>query len=124
MIGHNSRVRLNQAHANGYTELVNEADSDFGIGVLGAGTGNVVEENTVTGNTNGIILGAGSRETLVRGNTVVGNPAIQVSISHPGVRAVDILNLAPQGQTTFERNVCLTAVNAPCPVLPTGRWWH
>jgi parallel beta-helix repeat protein len=82
----------------------------------------VVEENAVTGNTYGIILGAGSRETVVRGNTVIGNPAIQVSISHPGVRAVDILNLAPQGQTTFERNVCLTAVNAPCPVLPTGRW--
>lgn len=81
----------------------------------------MVEENTVTGNTYGIILGARSRETLVRENTVIGNPAIQVSISHPSVRAVDILNLAPQGQTTFERNVCLTAVNAPCPVLPTGR---
>jgi hypothetical protein len=31
---------------------------------------------------------------------------------------VDILNLAPPGQTTFENNTCLTAVNAPCPVVP------
>lgn len=31
---------------------------------------------------------------------------------------MDIVNLAPAGQTTFERNTCLTAVNAPCPVVP------
>jgi parallel beta-helix repeat protein len=77
----------------------------------------VIELNTVTGNTNGIFVGAGARETLVRNNTVVGNPAIQVGNSHPGVLGVDILNLAPTEQTTFDRNVCVTAVNAPCPLL-------
>lgn len=85
--------------------------------MISAATGNVIEDNTVTGNTNGIFLFAGTRETLVRNNTVVGNPAIQVSINRPDVRGVDILNLAPSGQTTFERNVCVTAVNAPCPVV-------
>ncbi len=82
--------------------------------MLGSATGNVIELNTVTGNTNGIFLGAGSRQTVVRENTVVGNPAIQVGNNHPAVRAVDIINLAPEGQTTFDRNTCATAVNAPC----------
>ncbi len=86
--------------------------------MVGTATGNLIDENTVSGNTNGIFLGAGARETLVRKNTVIGNPAIQVGSTRPGVRAVDILNLAPAGETTFERNVCLTAVNAPCPAIP------
>ncbi len=85
--------------------------------MIGSATGTFIDQNTVTGNTNGILLGAGSRETKVRGNTVVGNPAIQVGSTRPDLRAVDILNLAPSGQTTFERNVCVTSVNAPCPVI-------
>lgn len=113
MTGSNSRVRLNATHGNGYSE---PAD-DFGIGIIGSATDNVVEENVVIGNTNGILLGAGSRQTLVRENTVVGNPAIQVGNTRPQAQAVDILNLAPANQTTFERNVCVTSVNAPCPVL-------
>lgn len=82
--------------------------------MLVAATGNVIELNTVTGNTNGIFLTAGTRETIVRENTVVGNPAIQVGNSFPAVLGVDILNLAPAGQTTFERNVCVTTQGASC----------
>jgi len=79
----------------------------------------VIEENTVTANTTGIFVGAGARSTLIRSNTVVGNPAIQAG---SGVsQAVDILNLTPAGQTTFERNVCITASNAPCSVATGGR---
>ena len=54
---------------------------------------------------------------MVRENTVVGNPPIQTANTRPDLRALDIVNLAPDGATTFERNVCLSAVNAPCPVL-------
>jgi hypothetical protein len=72
----------------------------------------------VTGNTNGIYVFAGARDTIVRQNIVVGNPGIQVANNRPEAQAVDIVNLAPPGQTTFERNTCLTAVNAPCPVVP------
>jgi parallel beta-helix repeat protein len=108
VLGHNSRVRRNDAHGNGYAQ---PAD-DFGIGVIGTATGNVVDENTVTGNTTGILVGAGARATLIRSNTVIGNPPIQGGGA--GAEAVDILNLGPPDQTTFERNVCLTARNAPC----------
>ena len=100
-------------HGNGFSD---PAD-DFGIGVIGTATGNVIDENVVTGNTQGIVVQAGARETTIRQNTVVGNPPIQTSNTRPDLRALDIVNLAPPGQTTFERNVCLSAVNAPCPVI-------
>ncbi len=79
----------------------------------------MLDENTITGNTNGILLGAGSRDTRVRDNAVVGNPPIQVGNTRPDVRAVDILNLSASGQTLFQNNVCVTAVDAPCPVTWT-----
>lgn len=111
MIGHNSRVRLNATHGNGYSQ---PAD-DFGIGLQGGASGNVIEENTITGNTNGIYIAAAAGENLVRENIAIGNPAIQTSVTTPAAQAADILNLAPEGRITFERNVCVTSVNAPCP---------
>lgn len=76
------------------------------------------------GNTNGIYLGAGTRETTVRQNTVLGNPGIQSANTRPAVQAVDILNLAPAGTNTFVRNVCVTAVNAPCPDTSGTSGWR
>lgn len=111
MLGHNSRVRLNAAQGNGYSEPAN----DFGIGLVGTASGNVIEENSVMGNTNGIYIDPGVTNNVIRNNVVVGNPAIQSGNRVPPVQAVDILNLAPASQTTFERNACVTAVNAPCP---------
>jgi hypothetical protein len=52
---------------------------------------------------------------MIRENVVVGNPAIQTAVTRPDARALDIVNLAPAGQTKFERNVCVTSLNAPCP---------
>ncbi len=90
---------------------------DFGIGVLDGGQDNVIDENTIAGNTNGLYITAGARNTRVRDNVIVGNPAIQVGNTQPAARALDIVNLAPPGETKFERNVCVTGVNAPCPVV-------
>jgi parallel beta-helix repeat protein len=86
--------------------------------VIGAASGTLIDQNVVTGNTNGIYITAGTRGTLVRQNMAVGNPGIQVANLKPEARAVDILNLAPEGQTTFERNTCLTSVSAPCAPVP------
>jgi parallel beta-helix repeat protein len=117
VVGHNSRVRLNDASGNGYSD---PAD-DFGIGVIGGASGNTIDQNTVMGNTNGILLGSATRNTTVRGNTVLGNPAIQSGNTRPEAQAADILNLAPAGQVTFEDNLCVSAVNAPCPVTARPR---
>lgn len=54
---------------------------------------------------------------MIRDNVVVGNPGIQTGATNPNVRLADIVNMAPEGQTRFERNVCVTGVNAPCPVI-------
>ena len=116
MIGHNSRVRLNEAHGNGYSD---PAD-DFGIGMQGGASGNVIEENTMSGNTNGIYIAAAvGADNLVRENLAIGNPGIQTGVTRPAAQAVDILNLAPAGRVTFERNACITSVNAQC--APPGR---
>lgn len=113
MVGHNSRVRLNTAHGNGYAD----PPDDFGIGIVGNATGNVLELNLVTGNTNGIFIGAAVGQNTVRNNTAIGNPAIQVGNTRPEVRALDIVNLSPAGRTVFDRNRCVTALAAPCPAI-------
>lgn len=73
-----------------------------------------MEENTLAGNTNGLYITAGVRSTVVRDNVIMGNPGIQSGNNQPAARHADIVNLAPAGAVTFERNVCITAVNAQC----------
>lgn len=110
--GSNNVIRWNETSGNGYAE----PPDDYGIGIV-AGSNNLIEENTAMGNTNGIAIFLAATGTIVRGNVVVGNPPIQVSASLPANAGVDILNLSVPGASTFERNLCLTAVGAPCPDL-------
>jgi parallel beta-helix repeat protein len=83
--------------------------------LIGTASGNVIEENSISGNTNGIYIASGTADNVIRSNVVAGNPAIQSA--RPAAQAFDIVNLAPAGRTTFERNVCVTSQNAPCPTL-------
>lgn len=79
----------------------------------------MVEDNTIIGNTNGIVIAAGTSGNVFRGNFVVGNPPVQVSLDHGTNPGADIKNGAAPDANTFDSNVCLTAVSAPCPaVLP------
>jgi parallel beta-helix repeat protein len=82
-------------------------------------TGNLVEDNTILGNTNGIFLVAGAQGNTFRSNLVMGNPAVQVSLDNRSSSGYDIKNLADPGLNTFDSNVCLTSVNAPCPSMGT-----
>jgi parallel beta-helix repeat protein len=83
--------------------------------VAAADTSNVVEENTIVGNSNGIFLAPGVKGNIFRSNVITGNPALQVSLDNPSVGGVDIKNLADPGANVFEGNVCATSINAPCP---------
>jgi hypothetical protein len=65
-------------------------------------------------------VGAAATNTRIRGNVVVGNPPIQVSTAVPGSVGVDIWNLSASGATTFDKNLCTTSINAPCPGQPVG----
>jgi parallel beta-helix repeat protein len=90
--------------------------SNFGVGFpAAADTGNIVEQNTILGNTNGIFLAPGVKGNFFRGNLVMGNPPVQVSVDNAASSGVDVKNLADAGANTFEGNVCGTSVNAPCP---------
>jgi len=92
---------------------VRPAGPNFGIGLL-AGGGNLIEENVVTGNVTGMRILAASVGNIIRGNVIAGNPPIQLANSVPDDFGVDILNLSTAGANTFENNLCVTSMNAPC----------
>ena len=89
--------------------------NNFGIGFTGTSSNNLVEDNTIVGNSNGIYLQPTAVTNIFRRNLVMGNPPIQVAVNDPASNGFDIWNLSPAGANTFQANVCLTSVNAPCP---------
>lgn len=92
--------------------------NNYGLGFIAAGVNeNIVEDNIIVGNVHGIRLVAGAEKNVFRRNLVVGNPAVQESASNASVPAYDILNLAATGANIFDDNVCLTALNGPCPAV-------
>jgi parallel beta-helix repeat protein len=114
--GSNNSFRWNETSGNGYAT----GATDFGIGLL-SGDNNLVEANTAIGNTNGIVVFPAATNSAIRQNLVVGNPPIQQSNSLPAGGGVDVWNQsAPSNNNTFSGNMCLTAVNAPCPAFSTG----
>ena len=76
---------------------------------------NIVEDNTIVGNTNGLFLTATVQGNVIRRNVIIGNSPVQVSLDHTTNKGLDIKSLAPLGVNSFAGNVCLTGMNAPCP---------
>jgi parallel beta-helix repeat protein len=74
----------------------------------------VVEANTAIGNAYGIVVFAAATNSKVAGNVAVGNPPIQESNSIAGNTGVDIWDQSARGTTTFDKNICVTSINAPC----------
>ncbi len=93
---------------------------DFGIGVMG--NNNLVEGNSASGNSNGIVIFPSAGGNAIRQNVAVGNPPIQQSNSVPNLPAgggVDIWDQSPPGTNSIAGNMCVTAINAPCPNTTT-----
>jgi parallel beta-helix repeat protein len=107
-----NRVRGNRLSGNGYSAQQN----NFGIGLENVGTNdNIVEDNTVIGNTNGLYMTAGVQGNIIRRNLLEGNPPVQVAVDHSANIGFDIKNLADPGANIFVGNICATSLNAPCP---------
>jgi parallel beta-helix repeat protein len=86
-----------------------------------SGDNNLVDSNTAIGNTNGIVVFPAATNSRIRGNVVVGNPPIQQSNSVPTGGGFDIWDQsAPGNNNSFDRNMCLTGMNAPCPAFSTN----
>ena len=94
---------------------------NFGLGLFGGSTDNLVENNKLGGNVNGIYIHASSAGNVFHRNIIVGNPPVQVSNDYGKAIGADIRDFAPAGANTFEGNRCLTYVGpttpAPCPSI-------
>ena len=98
------------------------SNNDFGMGLIGSSSGNVVENNSLTGNTNGLLIQTGATGNTIRTNIVVGNPPSQLSRTY-GPIGFDIKDEAPTNgaRNTFERNWCISYSGpgpSPCPNFP------
>lgn len=85
--------------------------------VSAADTDNLIENNEIVGNANGVFLTAGVQGNTIRGNIIVGNPPVQVAVDHTASGGFDIKNLATTGANIFDNNTCLSGLNAPCPAV-------
>ena len=73
------------------------SNNDFGVGLIGTSSGNLIEDNSISGNSNGILIQTGASGNTIRRNIVAGNPPSQVS------RTVRAGRLRHQGRSADER---------------------
>lgn len=118
---HNNRVRRSEFSGNG---SVANNNNDFGIGLVFGSSGNLIERNSIGGNTNGILIHADAIGNIIRRNIIAGNPPSQVSRDYGTSIGFDIRDdatLASSGtRNTIERNLCVSYSGpgpAPCPSL-------
>lgn len=119
---HENRIRRNQFSGNG---AVGPPSNDFGVGLIGNSSANVIEDNSIGGNINGVLIQANAVGNLIRRNVIAGNPPSQISRNSGGLVGFDVKDesAAPGtgSRNTFERNWCVTYSGpgpAPCPNLP------
>jgi hypothetical protein len=129
---HNNRVRRSELVGNGSIasggvgvpvppgEPPFLVPNDFGVGLVGNSSGNVIEENGIGGNINGVLVFFTAAGNVIRKNVIAGNPPVQLG-SSPAVGA-DIRDFSPAGTNKFEENLCITYTGAtvpnPCPNIP------
>ena len=119
---HNNRIRRNVFSGNG---SVGPPSNDFGVGLVGTSSGNVIEDNIVGGNVNGVLIQANAVSNVIRRNVIAGNPPSQISRTSGALIGFDVKDesaVAGSGsRNTLERNWCITYSGpgpAPCSTLP------
>jgi parallel beta-helix repeat protein len=98
------------------------SNNDFGLGLIGTSSGNLIEHNSITGNTNGVLIQPGASGNTIRQNIVAGNPPSLLSRLY-GPIGFDIKDdaAANGGRNSFAGNWCLSYSGpgpSPCPTLP------
>ena len=117
---HNNTVRKNFFAGNGSAANNN---NDFGVGLIGNSSGNLIEDNSIGGNANGLLLQVATTGNLIRLNVIAGNPPSQFSKDYGAAIGADVKDEATAngGRNTFDRNWCVTYLGpgpAPCVNLP------
>lgn len=119
-----NRIRWNHYHGNGSvaTGAPGGLPNDFGIGLVGSSRNNLVEDNDIGGNINGVLIVASAVGNTIARNIIAGNPPVQVSVTAGTPVGVDIRDASPANSNTFVDNHCVTyegtAAPAPCPSFP------
>jgi parallel beta-helix repeat protein len=114
---------LNRYYGNG---LASSKDSpaaansnNFGVGLIFSSNDNLIEENKIGGNVNGVYIDAsGDTGNKIRRNIIVGNPPVQVSATFGASVGADIQDMSALGSNTFVDNRCLTYVGAGPSLCP------
>lgn len=119
---HNNRIRRNQFSGNG---SVGPPSNDFGVGLVGNSSGNVIEDNSIGGNISGVLIQANAVGNVIRRNVIAGNPPSQISRASGPLIGFDIKDesVVPGSgsRNTIERNWCITYSGpgpAACPNFP------
>ena len=122
-----NHVRRNHLHGNGsvFPGMPHGGPNDFGLGLVGTSRDNVIEENSIGGNINGVLLYPQTAGNLIRRNLIAGNPPVQVSVTAGSPVGVDILDRSAPGANRFVDNHCITydgpSPARPCPSFPQAR---
>lgn len=124
-----NHIRRNHFHGNGSVALgpptIPPTPNDFGVGLVGTSRDNVIEQNSIGGNINGILLYPMTAGNVIRHNLIAGNPPVQVDVTAGKSVGADIRDASPAGANTFGENHCITYEGAtspaPCPNFPRAR---
>jgi parallel beta-helix repeat protein len=96
--------------------------NDFGVGLVGSSSDNLIEDNSIGGNINGVLLFPATTGNVIRRNIIAGNPPVQLSVGAGTPVGVDIRDASPANANTFHDNLCVTYEGAtmppPCPSFP------
>ena len=113
--------------------------NDFGVGLVGSSSGNIIEENGIGGNINGLALFPIGTSTptgnLIRKNVIVGNPPMEVSAANATITPVgaDIRDFSAgvehvRGEPLHHVHGAgqPTSVSQPAAIrrAPEQRWWR
>jgi hypothetical protein len=119
---HNNRIRRNQFSGNG---SVGPPSNDFGVGLVGPSSGNVIEDNSIGGNINGVLIQAGAVYNVIRRNVIAGNPPSQISRNSGPLIGFDVKDESTVdgsgSRNQFTQNWCVTYSGpgpAVCPSFP------
>lgn len=122
-----NRIRRNQFSGNGSVAVgaPSGTPNDFGVGLVGTSSDNVIEDNRIGGNINGLLIFPAAVRNVIRRNVIAGNPPVQVSVTAGTPVGVDIRDASPANSNTFRANHCITyeglTMPPPCPNFPKSR---
>jgi hypothetical protein len=133
VISNNNVVRKSQFSGNGsvgptatFTAATATvaSNNDFGVGLIATSTGNLIENNSIGGNANGVLIQAGAAGNVIRSNVIAGNSPSQVTRDY-GPIGFDIKDESTTNgaRNTIQGNQCLTYFGSgpsPCPNFPTS----